>query len=64
VKAQYPASSLEWDFMPVTGADNVDIASGVTLMKGGTLAALNGKGTWLDPVITELGWMFQGYNIA
>lgn len=33
-------------------------------MKGGTLPALNGKGAWLDPVITELGWMFEGYNIA
>lgn len=50
--------------MPVTGTDNVAVTGGVTLSKGGTLAALNGKGTWLQPTITELGWMFEGYHIA
>lgn len=50
--------------MPVTGSDNVDITSGVTLLKGGTLPALNGKPTWLFPTISELGWTFEGYHIA
>ena len=64
IQAQYPDSTVEWDFMPLTGADNVDIISGVILDKGGTNPALNGKADWLDPVITELGWMYEGYNMA
>ena len=50
--------------MPLTGQDNRDIKLGVVLNKGGTNARLNGKGTWLIPTITQLGWMYEGYNMA
>ena len=61
---QYPASTIEWDYMPITGSDNVDIIKGVVLNKGGTNAKLNNKSTWRNPSITQLGWMFEGYEIA
>lgn len=50
--------------MPVTGSDNVDIIKGVVLNKGGTNAKLNNKAAWRNPSITQLGWMFEGYEIA
>jgi hypothetical protein len=62
--AQYPGTTKEWDFMIETGQDNADVNGGMGLTKGGALAALNGKGTWRIPVITALGWGFEGDEIA
>lgn len=60
---QYPTATLEWDFMPVTGSDNVAVTGGVTLNKGGTNAKI-GQASWRYPVITQLGWSFEGDEIA
>jgi hypothetical protein len=52
--------------MPVTGADNVDITGGVVLQKANASNIITGGGIadLRDPTITELGWMFEGTNLA
>lgn len=62
-QAQYPGTTKEWDFMIQTGQDAADVNGGIALQKGGTLAALNGK-TFRNPVITGLGWSFEGEEVA
>ena len=64
IQAQYPATTKEWDFMIETGQDVADVNGGIPLQKGGVLPALNGKGNWREPVITALGWSFEGEEVA
>ena len=47
-----------------TGQDAADVRGGIPLIKGGALPALNGPTGWRNPVITGLGWSFEGEEIA
>lgn len=49
-----------------TGQDNVDVNGGLSLFKGDTLPAFAAwaTGLWRFPVITGLGWSFEGEEIA
>lgn len=62
--AQYPSTTKEWDFMIQTGQDAADVRGGIPLQKGGNLPALNGPAGWRFPVITGLGWSFEGEEVA
>lgn len=64
VYSQYPTSNKEWDFMIETGQDFVDIRGGLPLLKGGNLPALNAPVGWREPVITALGWSYEGEEVA
>ena len=50
--------------MIATGQDAADVKGGIPLQKGGTNAALNAPTGWRNPVITALGWSFEGEEIA
>ena len=63
IRCQYPDATLEWDFMPTTGMDNIDLIAGATLDKGGTNGAI-GQGAWREPNFVDMGWIFEGDEIA
>jgi hypothetical protein len=70
VQAVYPGTTKEWDFMIETGQDNADINGGLALFKGGTLpqfvtlAVAGVTGLWREPIVTALGWSFEGEEVA
>ena len=48
-----------------TGQDRVDVNGGLPLFKADTLPAFGWRyNTWREPVITGLGWSFEGEEIA
>lgn len=64
VLGNYPVSTKEWDFMIETGSDAADVKGGIPLQKGGLLPKLNNPVGWRNPVVTALGWGFEGEEIA
>lgn len=53
-----------------TGLDNIDVNGGLRLYKGGTLPQFATLGVnavtilWREPIITALGWSFEGEEVA
>ena len=71
--AQYPDATMFWDFELIEyggGPDNIDTIAGVDLQKGnanGAIAggaAVNPPTTFRDPNYSEIGWIFEGDEVA
>lgn len=64
--AQYPGTTVEWDFMLMSAPTEIDIRAGRRLHKQDNTPNFVAHTTanWRFPVETGLGWSFEGEEVA